>query len=130
MSLATPISAPAGTWMNALAKRRWLLASIALGLIAIGFEFASKKATAKSVMTIARKTQALNNGVASDVLESMTEQSRAALDRGNALGLIGMGLAAASAICLVVSNARQEKGWRLLAATVVIAYVLWYLVLV
>jgi hypothetical protein len=130
MSLATPISASAGTWRSALAKRRWLLASFALGLVAIGFEFASKKATAKAVMTIARRTQALHEGAASDVLESMTQQSRAALDRGIVLGLIGMGLAAASGICLVVSHARQEQGWRLLAAAVLIAYVLLWLMLV
>lgn len=104
------------------------MAALVFGLTAIAFELAGKNASANAVRIVARKVQATTDGVPENVRESMTQQSHAALDRGKTLELISLCVAAVSGFCLVVSIARQERGWHSLAGTALIVYVLLWLI--
>jgi len=80
--------------------------------------------TAQGVSGFARATQARNDGAAENVLESMRQRSHVALDRGSALSLIGLGLAALGGLSLLLSTIKQEPGWRLLVGYVLVALVM------
>jgi hypothetical protein len=108
-------------------KRKWLFASFALAFVAIGFEAAAKRATAQGVSLIARAAQAKADGVPLPIRESMAQQSHVAFGHGTVLGCFGMLFATLAGISLLVSVAKQERGWHLIAATVLVAYLLLWL---
>lgn len=113
-----------------MGRRRWLLATYALGLAAIAFHVAGQRAVARGLMSRAKIPQARAEGAARSAVESLRQTSQAATDRGSELCLIGFGLAAAGALSLLLSTINHEPGWRLLALAVLIAYVLQGLILV
>jgi hypothetical protein len=116
--------------LTSIRAKRWLLATYLFGLSAIGSQLASLQWTARGVVGRARTTQALNEGAAENVLESMRQTAQAATDRGSELSLIGVGLAALGGLSLLLSTANEEPGWRLLAGAVLLAYLLLGLVMV
>ncbi len=115
-----------GVPMQFVRIQPWYLTSIALGLTAIAVDTASKRAAAAGMTAMAKATAAK----ADSVREAMMEQAAASVDQSGTLGLIGLCVAAGSAICLFLSIHNNELGWHSVPVVILISYVLWLFVLV
>jgi hypothetical protein len=116
--------------MRLVRTRPWYLASIALGLVAIAIDTSAKKAASDGMVGMARATQARVDGVPLEVRESMERKASAAAHRSGILSLIGFCVAAGSASSLFVSMHKNESRWNSLPVVVLIAYIMWFFLLV
>jgi hypothetical protein len=109
--------------MQFIRRRAWYLTSIALGLAAIVVEIGSNQIVATGVVGIARATQAVHEGAATDVVEAIKHHATAQVNRGTGLAAIGLVVAVASAVCFFLSRKRYEAGPRLVPVIVWTIYV-------
>ncbi len=116
--------------MGWLRRRAWYLTAIALGLGAIGIDCYSKSIVAAGVIGTAAATHAISEGATREAVAAMKEQASAQVDRGAALGLVGLAVAAASVLCFFISRTRSESGPRLAAIVVWVVYLFSQLVVV
>ena len=79
---------------------------------------------------MAGATQARVDGVPVDMREAMKTEASAAARRSDTLKRIGLGVAIASAASLFVSIHKRESRWNSVPVVVLLAYIIWFLVLV
>jgi hypothetical protein len=109
--------------MRAALTRPWYLASIALALTAIAVDMASKRAAGVGMVGMANAAAARAEGVPLDVIESMRHQAKAAAWRADALGFIGLCVAAAAGACLFVSIQKDESRWDVIPVALLLCYI-------
>jgi len=103
-------------------RRAWYLASIAIALAAIAFEFQAKGLIADGVISTARAGHARRGGAAPEVLAAITEHGKSQLDRASWVGALGLALAVISAASFFISRVRTEPGHRIVPICVWILY--------
>jgi hypothetical protein len=103
-------------------RRGWYLASIVLGMAAVAVDLHAKSLIGAGVGRIARVTQARHDGASSEVISSLKQTGQSLVDRGSAVGFVGMLLGVGSVACYFVSRLRRERGHRVVPIAVWIVY--------
>jgi hypothetical protein len=102
-------------------RRAWFLISIALGIAAIAFDCAGKKAAGNAAVGTARALQARHEGAPPEVVQSMKERAAARVPLAEALFIIGLLAAVASVVSLTVAGAKGEPGRHSVPIVILIA---------
>jgi hypothetical protein len=103
-------------------RRAWYLASIAIGLAAVGVDLRAKSIIAAGVGRIAQVPHARHDGASPEVISTLRETGQSLVDRGSSIGFVGMLVGVASVACFFVSRLRRERGHRILPIVVWIVY--------
>jgi len=98
------------------------LASIVLGLAAVVVDLQAKSIVGAGVRRTAAATRAVHDGAAREVVAAMKDEGSALVNRGANVGMVGLLVAVASALCFFVSRLRSEPGPRIAPIAVWIVY--------
>jgi hypothetical protein len=103
-------------------RRAWYLASIVIGLAAIGVDFQAKGLVAAGVSRIASAAQARHDGASPEVISALKQTGQSLVDRGSWVGFAAMLVGVASVASFFISRVRRERGHRIVPIAVWIVY--------
>ena len=99
--------------------RRFFIASLALAIVAVGLHLTSLSQTSRDSRTIARAvTLSESERVAARV------DAQVYFNRGGVIGCIGLVIALASLVFVVVSARKREPAWRSVTFALLFIYVM------